>query len=89
MSRRVRELVRPHRRRVVLLAAESLVGGLIEATFLVVVTRVALAIADDRGRAGIVASWYVSIPTAVGMAAILLVVRLGLALLAEIGRAHV
>lgn len=65
-----------------MLSLASLVGGLTEATFLVIVTRVGLAIANDKDRAGLVAAWYVSIPVAVVLAGVVLVVRYVVALLA-------
>ena len=76
---RLRALVRPYRFRVVLLSIVSLLGGLAEAGFLVIVTRVGLAVANDKSRAGLLAAWYVSIPVAVVLAAVVLVLRFVLA----------
>lgn len=77
---RLRALVRPYRLRVAMLSLASLVGGVAEATFLVIITRVGLAIANDKDRAGLLAAWYVSIPVAVALAAVVLVVRFVVAL---------
>ena len=65
-----------------MLSCASVLGGLTEAAFLVIVTRVGLAIANDKDRAGLLAALYVSIPTAVTMAGAVLLVRLAVALVA-------
>jgi ATP-binding cassette, subfamily B, bacterial len=78
---RVRTLVRPHARRVTVLSLSSFAGGAVEAAFLVVVTRTALAIADGRDTAGLLAGRSLSIGGAIAVAAALLVTRLTLALL--------
>lgn len=78
---RVRALARPYRGKVVSLSGVSFIGGAIEAAFLVVVTRTALAIADGKASLGVLAGWTLPVGGAVAFAAALLVVRLGLQLL--------
>lgn len=78
---RVRALVRPHRQRVALLAVISLIGGVLEAAFLVGVTRTALAIADGRSSTGLFAGRTLPLGGAVAIAVGLLVARLVLALI--------
>lgn len=77
---RVRQLVWPHRWRVGLLSLMSFVGGLVEATFLVVVTRTALAVADGKEQTGLVGGVSVPIAGAIAIACGLVLVRLVLAL---------
>ena len=77
---RVRALVRPYRPTVWVLAGTSFIGGAVEALFLVVVTRVALAIADGRDRVDLVGSHDRPISAAIAIAGALLIIRLGLAL---------
>lgn len=74
----VRNLVRPYRGRVALLAVTSFVGGFTEAGFLVVVTRLALAVAqgDERIRVGV----ELSLGQGVAAGFALLVLRLALGL---------
>ena len=79
-SRRVRQLVRPHRGRVAVLAATAFVGGAIEAAFLVIITRTALAIANGDDDFGVLAGRSASLAAAVLVAALLLVARLALGL---------
>lgn len=76
---RVLELVRPQRRRVVGLSISSFLGGAIEALFLVIATRTALAIADGKDSTGLLASRRLPIGGAIAVAAAMLVVRLLLA----------
>lgn len=73
---RVRRLVWPWRGRVAALVAVSFVSGLLEALFLVVVTRTALAVADDQERTGLLAGREFSVTMALIIAGILLVTRL-------------
>ena len=80
--RRVWALVRPHRAQVATLSIMSFLGGAVEAAFLVVVTRVALSVADGKKSTGLLAGRTVSIGSAIWAAAGLLVVRLVLALFA-------
>jgi ABC-type multidrug transport system fused ATPase/permease subunit len=77
---KVRQLVAPHRGRVALLASTSFLGGVVEAGFLVVVTRTALAIADSEESFGLFAGRTATVASAVVIAAVLLVLRLVLAL---------
>lgn len=78
---RVRRLVWPWRGRVAALVAVSFVSGLLEALFLVVVTRTALAVADDQERTGLLAGREFSVTMALIIAGILLVTRLALTLI--------
>jgi ABC-type multidrug transport system fused ATPase/permease subunit len=61
------------------LSATSVLGGFVEALFLVIVTRSAFAITDGRDRFGIVAGINVSVETAVGLALVLVILRVGFA----------
>ena len=76
----VRSLVRPHRVTVFGITVAAFLGGIVEAAFLVMVTRVALAVADGRDQSGLLAGWTVSIGEAVGIGVVLVAVRLVLAL---------
>lgn len=73
---RIRRMVWPWRRRVGLLVGVSFLSGALEALFLVVVTRTALAIADGRNSTGLLAGWQFSITAALVIAGALLVARL-------------
>ena len=55
-------------------------GGAAEAAFLVVVTRVGLAVADGDDVTGVIAGWRVSVGAALGVAAALVAARLVLGL---------
>ncbi len=72
--------MRPHRGRVLLLAASSFVSGAVEAAFLVVITRAALAIADGDDDFGVLAGYSAPLAAALGIAALLLGLRLALGL---------
>ena len=74
--------MRPHRGRVLVLSVTSLLGGAIEALFLVVITRAALAIANGKDDFGVLAGRSASLAAGIGVAALLLVVRLILGLAA-------
>jgi ATP-binding cassette, subfamily B, bacterial len=77
----VEGLLRPHQRRVALVATSSFLGGLVEAAFLVVITRVVLTVADAGDRIEVVpGQWSASTGEAIVAAAILVVIRLALAL---------
>ena len=78
---RVWRLVTPHKSRVLVLAAGSFFGGAVEAAFLVVITRTALAVADGDDSFGVLAGLYMSVGAAIAVAGALLIGRLGLALL--------
>lgn len=78
--RRVLELVRPQCRRVLCLSITSFAGGSVEALFLVVVTRTALAIADGKDTTGVIAAQRLPVGGAIAVAAGLLVIRLLLAM---------
>lgn len=77
---RIRRLVWPWRRRVGVLVAVSFLSGALEALFLVVVTRTALAIADGRDATGLLAGWKFSITVALIIAGALLMARLSISL---------
>jgi ATP-binding cassette subfamily B protein len=77
---RIRHLVRPHRGGVIVLALTSFASGAVEAAFLVVLTRAALAIADGRDEFGVLAGHTASLGLGLGVAALLLIVRLVLGL---------
>ena len=79
---RIRQLVHPHRGRVLLLAASSFGNGAVEAAFLVVITRAALAIADGDDDFGVLAGRSASVGAAIAIAALLLGLRLALGLVA-------
>ncbi len=80
----VRAILRPHRGRVTLMAGASFAAGLVETALLVVVTRVALAIADGDNSFGVLAGRNMSVGLALTFAGLLVVVRLALALLASL-----
>ncbi len=73
-------LVRPYRRRVVLIALLSLAGAALEAGFLVLMTTTALAITDGVGTVGPYAGRTLAVDTALALTAGLLAVRLALAI---------
>lgn len=81
---RVWKLVGPHRAKVFALALLSFVGGGLEAAFLVLVTRVGLAIADGRDSTGVLNGIRASVGAALVAASAVLVVRLVSALWAVI-----
>ena len=72
--------MRPHRGRLLVLSLTSIVSGAVEALFLVVITRAALAIADGEDEFGVLAGRSSSLTAAIGVAALLLLVRLTLGL---------
>jgi len=78
---RVRQILRPQRARVGLLGVVSFFGGGIEAAFLVIITRTALALASGRSNFGVIAGQSVSLRGAVLVGMGLLIVRLALSLL--------
>jgi ATP-binding cassette, subfamily B, bacterial len=78
---RVWGLVGPYKARVASLAALSFAAGTVEALFLVVVTRTALAIADGQDGGGLVAGWVLTWAGALGVAGALLATRFAAALL--------
>jgi hypothetical protein len=73
-------LLRGRRVAVFWLAFTSVLGGLVEALFLVSITRTAFAITDGRDRFGLVAGREVAVTTAVVLAFILVVVRVALSI---------
>ena len=75
----LRYVVEGSRRRLALLASTSFVGGLLEALFLVLVTRAAFAITEGNGRIGVVAGWYLTSGQALALGVVLVLLRLALA----------
>ena len=63
------------------LSLASILGGVLEAAFLLTVTRLAFAITDGDERFGLVAGIEVSVTTAILLALVLVVVRVGVAVL--------
>lgn len=61
------------------MAVTGLLGGFAEALFLVIVTRAAFAITQDKERVGIVASWFLTVPETLLFALALVILRIGLA----------
>jgi ATP-binding cassette, subfamily B, bacterial len=78
--RYISALIGTRRILVALLALASFLGGLVEAGFLVIVTRTALSIADGKSRTGVLSSDDLSVNRALALAAGLLACRLFLAL---------
>lgn len=76
----VGQLLWPHRAAVLGLSFVSFVGGVVEALFLVVVTRTALAISAGKSSTGLVEGWTLPINATLGALVGLLVVRLALAM---------
>jgi ATP-binding cassette, subfamily B, bacterial len=75
----VRFVVDGHRRALAFMASTAFLGGVLEALFLITVTRAAFAITNDDDRVGIVAGWYLSIGAALALALVLIVLRVALA----------
>lgn len=75
----LRYVVEGSRRRLAMLASTSFVGGLLEALFLVLVTRAAFAITEGNDRIGVVAGWYLTNGQALALGAALVLLRLALA----------
>lgn len=73
-------LVASYRGRMAVLAGLSLVGALLEASFLVLLTGTAMSLIAGRGTVGPVLGIAVSLPQALLVAALILVLRLGLSL---------
>ncbi len=79
MKEAVRFAVAGHRRALAFLAATAFLGGMLEAVLLVVLTRAALAAADDAERIGF-AGVYVSAEHVLLLALVMILVRVGLAI---------
>ncbi len=77
-----RALLATHRSSVAWLSLTSFVGGLLEALFLVVVTRSAFAITDGADAVGLVAGRMASIGAALGFALLLVILRVAFAVAA-------
>ncbi len=69
-----------HRLRVLTVAASAILGGLVEALFLVVITRTAFAVSDGRDNFGVVASREVSVGAVVVLGVVLVLLRVGFSL---------
>jgi ATP-binding cassette, subfamily B, bacterial len=80
--RPVLALLSGHRRYILLLSATSLLSGLAEAGFLVIITRTGLAVADGSGMVPLVAGATISVRSAGLVAAALVVLRAASAYLA-------
>ncbi len=80
-STQVNAILRPHRRRLVLLAAASFAMGVAEVGLLVTVTRAALAIADGKEEFGVLAGRSMSVQIALLFAGVLILLRLAFAML--------
>ena len=78
----VRALLADRKGAVGFLALTSVLGGLFEALFLVVITRSAFAITDGSDQVGLVAGWEVGVNTAVVVSLALVLTRVGLAVIA-------
>jgi ABC-type multidrug transport system fused ATPase/permease subunit len=77
----VRFVTRGRRPALVLMAGTAFIGGLMEALFLVTVTRAAFAITENKPRVGIVWGWFLSVNQTLLLAMGLVVVRILLAVL--------
>ena len=84
----VRSLLSDRHRAVGSLAFSSVLGGLVEALFLVSVTRAAFAITDRQERIGLFGGWEVSVRSAVLVCLALVVARVGLAIVSTSQSAH-
>ncbi len=80
-TRAIREIIGAHWRRMLAFCTSTFVAGFLEATFLVVVTRSAVAIADGRTMVDIHGGRMWSIGSAAALGAAVLVVRLALSLI--------
>lgn len=76
-------LARPYRSRMVQLSVSSFLTGAVEAIFLVVVTRTALAVAEGEDEAALVSWLDVPIGVSLAVAVVLIGVRLGFALVSS------
>lgn len=74
------ELLRGRRARFGALACTSFIGGLVEAAFLVLVTRIAFAVTDRSDNVELLGGWSLSVLQSAGLAAGLVAVRLGFGL---------
>lgn len=68
-----------HQRAIAKVGATAFLGGTAEALFLVMVTRAAFAISDQKERLSVVSGWSMSVQTGLLIAAGLIVLRVGLA----------
>ena len=83
-----RALLAGHRRQVLALAATSLVGGFLEAVFLVVVTRAAFAITDGDDRLQVFGGRSLAMSAAIVLALAIVVTRVGFAVTSAWQSAH-
>ena len=77
----VGRLLDGRRRSLAVLSIASLIGGLAEALFLVVITRAAFAITEGKERFGVIAGRSLTVELAVVLALVLVVVRVAFALI--------
>lgn len=82
--RRLFRLVRPYRRRIGVLAGTSFLTGTVEAAFLVLVTRLALAISENRVRILFIGETRISVKIGLAIAGALVAFRLLLALVSSV-----
>jgi ATP-binding cassette subfamily B protein len=69
-------VARPYWRGLVLMTGASFIGGMTEALFLVLVTRVAFAVTEGAERVGVVANWYVTTNQALLFGLALVILRM-------------
>lgn len=81
---RLKDLLIPHHRKILLLAIVSVLGGANEAAVLVIVSRIALTIADGRAETPFFAGYALEAPIALAIAAGLIAFRLFLSAIREI-----
>ena len=75
------DILRPHRRLMAIITASSFLAGLVEAGFLVVVTRSALAVANGEDQFEYSGGHVMTVRTGLAIGVVLLIVRLGAAYL--------
>jgi ATP-binding cassette, subfamily B, bacterial len=75
----VRFVVRGYGRAVAMIAATAFAGGLVEALFLVTITRAGFAIANGGDEIGIVRDWALSVESTLFVAVVLVALRMALA----------
>jgi ATP-binding cassette subfamily B protein len=61
------------------IAATAFLGGLVEALFLITITRAAFAISQGQDRIGVMSGWYLSVPATLLLALALVTVRVAIA----------
>jgi ATP-binding cassette subfamily B protein len=81
-------VVAGYRRTLGAVVLTAFLGGVAEALFLITATRAAFAITEDSHRIGVVAGWYLSVGVALLLALGLVVVRIAMAVVANLGAAR-